>query len=229
MTLFHFGNCLALSCGPHFILYKSSGLAEYQSSWKLAKVAICYFLTQLGKMLVLASFFPLPEGEENAKMDIISEFMKSTMDLSDLLAIHLLMSQTPGKGALKILIAGLGWSSAEFVTTKLIPLWVGFRAIEFDWKYTMLSFDNNINLVLYLTIATLIWLWSRTDLQKVYVPVVIMLLILASYQPVVMGIASHTFKIAAWNLLILKAVYTSAIGGLSLQMYLGLTKTLKTY
>merc|ERR1711962_374181 len=168
-------------------------------------------------MLVLASFFPLPEGgDENHKMDIISEFMKSTMDLSDLLAIHLLMSQTPGKGALKILIAGLGWSSAEFVTTKLIPLWVGFRAIEFDWKYTMLSFDNNINLVLYLTIATLIWLWSRTDLQKVYVPVV-------------MGIASHTFRISAWNLLLLKAVYTGAIGGLSLQMYLGLTKTLKTY
>merc|ERR1719494_1421357 len=87
-------------------------------------------------MLVLASFFPLPEGgDENHKMDIISEFMKSTMDLSDLLAIHLLMSQTPGKGALKILIAGLGWSSAEFVTTKLIPLWVGFRDVEFRQQH----------------------------------------------------------------------------------------------
>lgn len=41
----------------------------------------------------------------------------------------------------------VGWASAEFLTTKLIPLWVGAKGIEFDWKYTQLSLDSNISLV----------------------------------------------------------------------------------
>ena len=39
-----------------------------------------------------------------------------------------------------------GWASAE-LTTKLVPLWVGAKGIEFDWKYTQMSLDSNISLV----------------------------------------------------------------------------------
>jgi hypothetical protein len=31
--------------------------------------------------------------------------------------------------------------------TKLLPLWVGARGVEFDWKYMQMSFDANIALV----------------------------------------------------------------------------------
>lgn len=31
--------------------------------------------------------------------------------------------------------------------TKLLPLWVGARGVEFDWKYMQMSFDANISLV----------------------------------------------------------------------------------
>ena len=41
----------------------------------------------------------------------------------------------------------IGWATAEYLTTKLIPLWVGARAIEFNWVHTQLSFDANISLV----------------------------------------------------------------------------------
>ena len=41
-------------------------------------------------------------------MDVIGEFMKSTMDLSDLLGLHLLMLRIPGRGEMKVLVAGLG-------------------------------------------------------------------------------------------------------------------------
>ena len=41
----------------------------------------------------------------------------------------------------------LGWATAELVMTKLLPLWVGARGIEFDWKYMQMSFDANIALV----------------------------------------------------------------------------------
>ena len=30
---------------------------------------------------------------------------------------------------------------------RCIPLWVGARGIEFDWKYIQMSFDSNISLV----------------------------------------------------------------------------------
>jgi hypothetical protein len=40
-----------------------------------------------------------------------------------------------------------GWATAELVMTKLLPLWVGARGIEFDWKYMQMSFDANIALV----------------------------------------------------------------------------------
>merc|ERR1719494_83483 len=181
-------------------------------------------------MLVLATFFPMTETSGgDHQLDILGEFLKSTMDLSDLLGLHLLMLRIPGRGELKVLVAGLGWATSEFLTTKLIPLWVGARAIEFDWLHTQLSFDANISLVLYLTIASLIWLWSRTDLQRVYMPVVIILLVLCSYRPLVLEIVSYMFGIKSWSLLIFKALYTSGIGSLALQIYIGLVKTLKTY
>jgi len=31
--------------------------------------------------------------------------------------------------------------------TRLLPLWVGARGMEFDWKYMQMSFDANISLV----------------------------------------------------------------------------------
>ena len=40
-----------------------------------------------------------------------------------------------GKGAVKILVAGLGWAMAELVLTRLVFLWVGARGVEFDWRY----------------------------------------------------------------------------------------------
>lgn len=41
----------------------------------------------------------------------------------------------------------LGWATAELVMTRLVPLWVGARGVEFDWKYIQMSFDANVSLV----------------------------------------------------------------------------------
>lgn len=60
-------------------------------------------------MLVLATFFPMAEVTSgHQQIDILGEFMKSTMDLSDLLGLHLLMMRIPGRGEMKVLVAGLG-------------------------------------------------------------------------------------------------------------------------
>jgi len=31
---------------------------------------------------------------------------------------------------------------------RFLPLWVGARGVEFDWKYVQMSFDSNISLVI---------------------------------------------------------------------------------
>lgn len=57
------------------------------------------------------------------------------------------MTRFAGKGETKFLVAGLGWASAELLMTRIVPLWVGARSVEFDWKYLQMSFDSNISLV----------------------------------------------------------------------------------
>ena len=48
----------------------------------------------------------------------VQEFLKSTVDLADLVGIHFVMSNIAGKGQLKFLIAGVGWATAELIMTR---------------------------------------------------------------------------------------------------------------
>ena len=48
---------------------------------------------------------------------MLQELFKSTVDLADLVGLHLVMSQIAGKGQLKFMIAGVGWASAELIMT----------------------------------------------------------------------------------------------------------------
>uniref|UniRef100_A0A3B5QCC0 BOS complex subunit TMEM147 n=1 Tax=Xiphophorus maculatus TaxID=8083 RepID=A0A3B5QCC0_XIPMA len=70
---------------------------------------------------------------------VSQEFMKATVDL----------------GEYKIMVAAMGWATAELVTSRFLPLWVGARGIGFDWKYIQMSFDSNISLVSSFTTYTL--------------------------------------------------------------------------
>ena len=120
--------------------------------------------------------------------------MKASVDVADLIGLNLVMSRNAGKGEYKIMVAALGWATAELIMSRCvqqpgaqtpekghlgsrgcwrrggslrfwvqrvsgywrippfaflscIPLWVGARGIEFDWKYIQMSIDSNISLV----------------------------------------------------------------------------------
>ena len=47
-----------------------------------------------------------------------------TVDIVDLVGLHLVMSRTSGKAEIKFLVAGVGWATAELIMTRFIPLWV---------------------------------------------------------------------------------------------------------
>ena len=101
MTLYHFANCLALAYTPYYLTYKYMGLSEYGAFWKVGQASFMYIITQLAKMLFLATFFPMSgETERNLSetyfeqrliLDMEEEegehkfdFLRATVDIADL-------------------------------------------------------------------------------------------------------------------------------------------------
>ncbi|KAK3541656.1 hypothetical protein QTP86_034661, partial [Hemibagrus guttatus] len=164
--------------------------SEYNAFWRCVQAGATYLFVQLCKMLFLATFFPTWEGGAGV-YDFVGEFMKATVDMADLLGLHLVMSRNAGKGEYKIMVAAMGWATAELVMSRngmtwkhgikeplkmCIPLWVGARGIEFDWKYIQMSFDSNISLVHYIAMAAVVWMFTRYDLPKSFrLPVTVLL------------------------------------------------------
>ncbi|KAF7385062.1 transmembrane protein 147 [Vespula maculifrons] len=222
MTLYHFGNCLALVYVPYYMTYKYSGLSEYGAFWKCIQAGGIYIFTQLVKMLALATFFPTADSVGEEGFDLFGEFLKSSIDLADLVGILLVLNGIPGKGHAKVLTAGIGWAGAEVLLTRFLLLWVGARGAEFDWKYIQKSLESNINLVQHITTATLVWLWSRHDLKRSLVPIVICMLLLTVYRPLVLDCLTSLLLAGAWSTLVIKALTTLIMGVITLHIYAGL-------
>ncbi|XP_068999396.1 BOS complex subunit TMEM147 isoform X3 [Embiotoca jacksoni] len=172
-------------------------------------------------MLFLATFFPTWEGGAGV-YDFVGEFMKATVDLADLLGLHLVMSRNAGKGEYKIMVAAMGWATAELVMSRCLPLWVGARGIEFDWKYIQMSFDSNISLIHYIAMAAVVWMFTRYDLPKTFRLPVTVLLALCVYKSFLMELFVHVFLLGSWTLLLVKAVLTGAISLCSLFLFVTL-------
>ncbi|XP_065843879.1 BOS complex subunit TMEM147-like [Oscarella lobularis] len=217
MTLYHLGNCLALACGPYLLTYKYSILSEYSSFWRCIKVGAAYLATQLLKMLLLATFFPV--DSTSVKFDAWAEFLKATVDLGDLVGVYLILLKISGKGDLKILTTGLGWAAAELVATKTIALWVGARGTEFTWEYMQMSFDANISLVHHLTIAALLWQWGRSETGKK--TLLCVLILITSYRQYLFRLALVFFPamIGSWLALGIKALVTLGLSSVALMLY----------
>ena len=73
--------------------------------------------------------------------------MHKTVDLVDYIGIYLAVTKVVGKGEMRIMVTALGWGTAQIIGTKLLPLWMGARGTEFDWKYIQSAFTSNIDLV----------------------------------------------------------------------------------
>ena len=190
---------------------------------------------------------------------VFQEFLKLTVDTTDLIGLYLIIQRVAGKGQVKVLCAGLGWAFAELILTRLIFLWVGARGIEFDWKYIQNSFDANINLIHYVTLSCLVWLWTRRVIQKSVVPVLIILAVMCSYKTLGMiSRISHkkwpknvitqilqglhnfisilvldwivdSFALGSWTALSYKALATVSLALVTLQMYVGMTALTDKY
>ncbi|KAJ2950324.1 hypothetical protein O0L34_g11691 [Tuta absoluta] len=220
MTLYHFGNCLALVYAPYHMAYKFSGISEYATFSKCVYAGGLYIFTQLCKMLLLATFFPDSDTSQvEGKYDVFLEILKATVDFADLLGLYFAMNAVPGKGHAKILTAAIGWASAEVLVTRSVPLWVGARGSEFDWRYVRSCAESNAQLVWHAAAATLVWLAQRSDLPRSQAPVVLALLALSPYRQLVEDAVGSVLGLGAWWMLGLRALHAGAVGLTALAMY----------
>ncbi|XP_026486441.1 BOS complex subunit TMEM147 [Vanessa tameamea] len=219
MTLYHFGNCLALVYAPYHMAYKFSGISEYATFSKCVYAGGLYILTQLCKMLLLATFFPDSDNIQGGEYDIFLEILKATVDLADLLGLYFALNSIPGKGHAKILTAAIGWASAEVLVTRSILLWVGARGSEFDWRYVRSCAESNVALLQHASTAALVWLWTRSDLSRKHFPIVVTLLAISPYKSLIEEAIASIFSLSAWALLGLRTVHATAIGLTALAMY----------
>merc|ERR1719251_603629 len=179
-------------------------------------------------MLFLATFFPMSELEEEEgghKFDFFNDFLRATVDMADLVGIYLVMSRVSGRGSVKVLVAGLGWGFAELVLTRLVFLWVGGRGVEFDWKYIQKSFDANISLLHFISLAALVMMWSKRNATHGpgVTGVLSLVLVIACYKGLLVSAAASMLQLSSWAKLLQDAVITLCLALVSLQLYLGVT------
>ncbi|TDG45387.1 hypothetical protein AWZ03_008153 [Drosophila navojoa] len=218
MTLYHFGNCVALLL-PYYFTYKYSGLSEYGAFWKCVQAGCIYIFTQLCKMLVLATFFYSDSSSGSGEFNFFAEILRCSVDIADLLGFALILSRIPGKGHSKLITAGLGWATAEVILSRGIMLWVGARGTEFSWIYIQKCLESNVMLVQHLSTATLIWLFTRHDLNKALKPLVSILLVVTIFKGVWLEGLLHILSIGPWTSIAVKALVAAIIGFCSLNIY----------
>ncbi|KAI4462751.1 small seven transmembrane domain-containing protein [Holotrichia oblita] len=224
MTLYHFGNCIALIYVPYYLTYKYSGLSEYGAFWKCIQAGLIYMITQLAKMLILATFFP--DNDADLGSDVLSEFLKTTVDIIDLGGLYIVLNRIPGKGHSKVLTAGIGWATAEVILSRALLLWFGARGAEFDWKYIQKCLESNISLLHHIATVTLVWLWSRHDLKNNLKPIVTALLVFSAYKNLILDFVFDILLTGPWIGLVIKAIVTLMLGGFTLTIYAGLAQSI---
>ncbi|KAM3724295.1 BOS complex subunit [Dirofilaria immitis] len=217
MTFLHFVNCVTLSYAPYFIAYRYSGLSEYCSIWKCAHAALAYFLTQLCKMLVLATFFPASDANG---FDLVPELMKASADIFDVMGLHaVIVYLMAGKSEVRFLAVGLGWAFAHSVASRLVGFWAGARAMAFHWKYIQMALNSNIDLIFYVAMAALVWLFTRNDLRLGMRRIVALLIALCVFREFVEQAAVVYLDLRSWTLLGAKAAFTTGLAAGTLVAY----------
>jgi len=155
MTFYYFINCVVLTFAPLVFLYKFTSLSEYSSVWKSGLALAGYIVTQVIKLLFIASIMVPP-----APLDF----------LLDCVGLYYILTRQH-KATLpevKILSVALGWSFGESVLTRFVDFYINARSLQFDWKYLLIAGEANVALFQNVCVCSLLWMMtSRTGSKKV--------------------------------------------------------------
>ncbi|KAL1229838.1 BOS complex subunit [Trichinella pseudospiralis] len=197
MTFYHLLNCLVLTFAPYAICYRCTGLAEYCSKRK------CVAADQEG-----VQFHPFPE------------LMKAMVDVLDVIGLYVVINRNwSGKGDARFLAAGLGWSSADSLATRIVPFWTGARGTTFSWKYIQMCLESNYNLVYYVALASFLWLWTRREIPSTMKIALRFILTFAVFKAFLKDLLMQYYGISSWILLIIHFLVTVFMALMAMAFY----------
>uniref|UniRef100_A0A914HVW6 BOS complex subunit TMEM147 n=1 Tax=Globodera rostochiensis TaxID=31243 RepID=A0A914HVW6_GLORO len=218
MTFFHFCNCVVLAYAPHFIVFRYSSLSEYTSIWKCGQAAIVYLMTQFIKMLTLATFFPIVEGEYSFSY----ELMKSAVDIIDVMGLHFAISYfLSGKGEVRMFTAGLGWTAAHSILTYFVVFFVGARTSGFSWRFIQTAIKSNLDLVFHLSLASLVWIFNRIEQTARSKHLACVLLLFCIFHSAIYQTIFNYLAIDSWQMIGIETLFTVGLALSTLIAYSG--------
>lgn len=137
MTVHHFVNCLALCFIPYYVYYVTS-LKQLGSSLQYFYILGAYIVTALVRLLVEGIVFSEPSLARELFGTVLGMQARllccSLRGGFDLIALWFLLARRPS-----FLMIGFGWSFAESLTMRLVPIWIGARGPQFDYHYLQLG------------------------------------------------------------------------------------------
>jgi len=163
MTFWHFLNCSALTFGPSYIIYKNTKLSEFRAIGTCIYAGLAYVATQLLKLIIAATFLP---GSDSTSFDLLHEIFKCILGVADVAGISFTLHSVQGSFDIKLLGIALGWGATETFLTKIAPLWIGARGLEFEWKYVQDSIDANVALLRCIGFVTAVMIYRRKILPN---------------------------------------------------------------
>lgn len=139
-------------------------MKDNDSFWKCAKIMIFYGLTQILKLFI-ATLVPYHSDPSLVTSILIFDLPGALIDL----VVVFFIVQHSSRSEFNVLTAGMGWSVAMLLSSKYVPIWVGTRGLEFEWRYLCLSFQANLELVLTFVLFHTLWLLLRKNSSPAYI------------------------------------------------------------
>ena len=128
-------NSLLLTFGPIIVTYSGYNLKNYNAYHACFFGALAFLLTQIAKFILLAILFPIIfpvqdfDETDSTKSSFVLEhdILKAVVSVSDVIGLYLIFTakrliNVMGDIEIKILSVGLGWASAELLTTNFLDI-----------------------------------------------------------------------------------------------------------
>ena len=155
--------------------------------------ALMYIASQFIKMMLIATFV---EVERSPEFDLTHDLMRSSISFVDVFGMSVcLIYDFFGRSKhlspdTRILGCSLGWVLGESVIQRFVPLWVSARKTEFLWENILMSAEANVNIILYLSFMTMVWVFSRRDLPSTTKYFVVFAGMICMFYPSIIGVLS---------------------------------------
>lgn len=210
--MFHFLNCVLLTFGPHFILYRSTKLLEENAIGSCWWAGIGYGVTQILRIFVMATFLPSANIDQ---WSTSQEVLKSLVNVMEVVGAHVTLLLIPNLSKFshphRILCVGVGWSFVQSLALYFIPLWIGARGTEFSWEYMLMGVASNVNLLLHMSLFASVWLQSRTDLEGRGAPLVLACLLTHILLPSIVNYLRVVLALPAFEIEVVRAVIATVL------------------